>query len=224
MHFNPPFDAFPDRVGRFIVAEGIDGAGKTDLIQSLATTLTADGYSVVTTAEPYETEAGQKIRAAYEAGQVVDPREELRLFAQDRRQHVHSVILPALYAGQVVLCDRYAISGVYQVAKGVNFGKLMQYNTDFPKPDITLLLDLDAETAMSRLTQRGKLTTVENLDNLRRVRALYIKHLMFHGSRVSKIDARQTPRMVYNDALLAVRHIIKGMANRLDTRPAMSAV
>ena len=122
--------------GTFIVFEGIDGTGKSTQIKLLANTLVKLGHKVVLTREPTEGVYGQKIRALYQNRSAVSASEELELFIKDRREHIESVIKPALEAGNVVLCDRYFLStAAYQGGAGCDPETIFARHRFAPEPD-----------------------------------------------------------------------------------------
>jgi dTMP kinase len=144
--------------GRLIAFEGLDGSGKSTQISRLAQSLRQAGHDPVVTAEPTGGEFGRLIRAmASGRAPRVAPEEELRWFVEDRREHVASCIEPALATGRPVLTDRYFLSTVaYQGAAGLDPARILaESEAEFPIPDLVLLLDLDAETALERVRARG---------------------------------------------------------------------
>ena len=145
------------KLGKLITFEGIDGCGKSTQMRLLEQYLTERGLDVVTTREPGGTELGKKIRSALLDGGEgsVEPLAELLLYAADRAQHVRRVIMPALAEGKMVLSDRfYDATTVYQgYARGFDLTLVNQLNelaTGGLKPALTLLFDLDVETARPR--------------------------------------------------------------------------
>ena len=96
----------------FITLEGPEGAGKTTQLRPLADFLRGCGYVVVTTREPGGTAIGDQIRHVLHdtTNVAMSPTAEVLLYAASRAQLVAEVIQPALAAGRVVLCDRYADS------------------------------------------------------------------------------------------------------------------
>lgn len=148
---------------RFISFEGGEGCGKSTQIALLKASLEAEGRSVVQTREPGGTDIGESIRSLLQhdlSGEGMTPETELLLFAAARAQHVREVIAPAIAAGQIVLCDRFMDSTtVYQgVARSVDAEQVKAIN-DFAvaatQPDLTFLIDLPAETGLTRIRQRG---------------------------------------------------------------------
>ena len=92
-----------------IVFEGIDGTGKSTQVQLLAKALEGRGHTVVTSHEPTNGPIGKKLRESMIHGRL-SPIEELGLFHDDRRDHVQSLIAPALSRGEDVILDRYSFS------------------------------------------------------------------------------------------------------------------
>ncbi len=158
-----------DLGGRFISFEGPEGSGKSTQIRRLAERLEAEGVSVISTREPGGTATGELVRDILQhdaAGEPLDERAELLLFAACRAQLVRQVILPALERGDWVLCDRFVDSTLaYQgYARGMELATLERIN-DFAihgrLPDLTILLDLDVERGFQRVEKRCAATTEE---------------------------------------------------------------
>jgi dTMP kinase len=165
--------------GLFIVFEGIDGTGKTSLIKMLKTSLEREAYSVVVLKEPTnETESGRKIRESYVTGRVPFE-EELQWFIDDREWNVNANILPALKDESIILQDRYFFSTAsYQgVRKNDDWASIIAINrTMFPEPDLTIIIDVEPEIALKRITKdRAKENSFEALENLRKVRNLFLE-------------------------------------------------
>ena len=150
-------------MGHFITFEGPEGGGKSTHIRRLAERLRASGQDVVVTREPGGTPLGEAIRGLLQhdaAGESPVPRAETLLFCASRAQLVQAVIRPALARGAWVLADRFADSTfAYQGAgRGFLLADLQAANafaTGGLVPDLTLLLDLDADEARRRLAGRG---------------------------------------------------------------------
>ena len=145
----------------FVTLEGVEGSGKSTLVKLLKEKIDAAGIPFLLTREPGGCALGQQIRPLLlNTSQVLEPRAELFLFLADRAQHVRDVILPALNAGKLVLCDRYADSTIaYQgYGRGMNVGMLQALN-DFSTgglwPDLTLLLDIAPEKGLARARGRN---------------------------------------------------------------------
>lgn len=155
--------------GLFITLEGIEGSGKTTQIKKLRNFLQSAERTVISTREPGGTPVADKIREVLLSAhsEKVNDKAELLLYLASRAQHVHSIIKPALYQGIIVLCDRFSDATIaYQgYGRGLDIDflqKLNRYGTDGLEPDLTILLDLSAETGLSRIrTDRER-----NLDRL----------------------------------------------------------
>jgi dTMP kinase len=143
--------------GQLIALEGLDGCGKSTQLERLAARLRAAGCDVVTTREPTGFPSGQRIREMARSGVPLAAEEELRWFVEDRRVHVAEVIAPALSAGQVVLTDRYYLSTVaYQGARGLDYEQILaDSESEFPIPDLVVLLEIDPQIGLDRVHARG---------------------------------------------------------------------
>ena len=149
--------------GRFITLEGLDGCGKSTQLALLAEYLRGRGLETTATEEPGGTAAGRQIRELVlkaSAEPLTAPAELALMFAA-RAQHIEQVILPALRSGAVVLCDRFTDSTVaYQgYGRGISLEvirALEQALCQGLRPDLTLLLDVDPETAARRTGGRNQ--------------------------------------------------------------------
>lgn len=143
--------------GTLIVFEGLDGSGKSTQLGRLADRLRTAGHEVVETAEPYMGGGwGPRIREMARSGRPLAPPEELRWFLEQRREHVRDVLAPALAAGHVVLSDRYFLStAAYQGARGLDRAEILRASeSEFPVPDLVLLLEVGAEEGLGRIAGR----------------------------------------------------------------------
>jgi len=160
--------------GALVAIEGIDGAGKTTQSLRLAEALTAGGYVVVRTHEPTDGPWGRRIRASGETGRL-SPEEEFHAFLEDRREHVRDLIAPSLDAGKIVLVDRYYFSSMaYQGARGLDPEEIRRQNERVaPRPDLLVILEIDAAEGVSRVNSRGRGNLFEREDDLRRSAAIF---------------------------------------------------
>lgn len=149
--------------GRFLTFEGMDGCGKTTQLRLLAQFLREISREVVETVEPGGTEIGRQIRRILldPANGAIQPRAELLLYFASRAQNVDEVIRPALEAGSVVLCDRFTDSTlVYQgCGRGLDSGVVLDLDRiacQGLRPHVTVLIDLDLETSLSRAKRRNE--------------------------------------------------------------------
>jgi dTMP kinase len=146
---------------RFVTFEGSEGCGKSTQIRLAAVWLGKRGIPVLTTAEPGGTPLGRKIRDILlnRGPCAIGAEAELLLFAAARAQHVRETLLPALEAGQWVLCDRFADATLaYQgFGRGLDAGFVQALNAFSAlslSPDMTLLFDLPVETGLARAEKR----------------------------------------------------------------------
>jgi dTMP kinase len=195
----------------FITFEGIDGVGKSTQLNLLQSWLEERGREVVRTLEPGGTELGQEIRhlLLHRKGDVA-PRSEALLYAADRAHHVATKIRPALAEGKVVLSDRYFDSSVaYQgAARELDVDEVRNISlwaVDNLLPDLTVLLDLDAEAAMIRRS-----TTGTEPDRLEREKVDF-----FVRARAQYLALAVEPRFLVIDATKTVAEIQELIRARL---------
>lgn len=175
-----------DTRGFLISFEGSEGSGKSTQISRIAERFEAAGYDIVVTREPGGTPIGEEIRHilmhAVESDAMM-PETELLLFAASRAQLVREVILPAVNAGKIVLCDRFMDSTtVYQgVARNIQSEPVHLINTfavGNMVPDVTVVIDLDAETGLQRVRHRANdmpdRMEKENIEFYQKVRNGYL--------------------------------------------------
>lgn len=149
-------------LGKLITFEGMDGSGKTTQLRLLASAMRGAGRQVVETVEPGGTDIGQQIRRILldPANSAIHARTELLLYFASRAQNVAQVIRPALEAGSIVLCDRFTDSTlVYQgCGRGLDASTVLQLDAiacQGLRPDVTILIDIDLETSLSRAKKRN---------------------------------------------------------------------
>ncbi|WP_170364446.1 dTMP kinase [Ruegeria arenilitoris] len=155
--------------GLFLTFEGIDGSGKSTQARRLAESLEAAGHDVVLTREPGGSPGAEEIRRLVLEG---DPdrwsaETEILLFTAARRDHLERTIEPALNAGKIVICDRFADST--RVYQGLSRGDLRALVDQLHglmigrEPDLTLLIDMDPEIGLSRA--KGRQGTEERFED-----------------------------------------------------------
>ncbi len=186
--------------GLFITLEGAEGAGKTTQAGLLADWLAGLGLDVLLTREPGAGSIGGQIRAVLLAPEnaALAPMTEAMLLAADRAQHVAETLAPALAAGKVVLCDRFADSFfAYQgYGRGLPLDRLRALNeaaTGGLWPDITLLLELPPDEGLKRAAARGAADRMERErpEFHQRLAAGYAALAQAEPQRIRRIDAGQ---------------------------------
>ncbi|MBW1813746.1 MAG: dTMP kinase [Deltaproteobacteria bacterium] len=204
----------------FITLEGIEGSGKTTQIRHIAEYIKSKGQDCVITREPGGTGIGKKIRTILldSNSKGLDPSAELLLYVADRVQHVNEVIRPALSLGKIVLCDRYFDATVaYQgFARGIDMDLITMLHkriVENLRPDITILLDLPAETGLKRAWEQinnGARTSAETrfeeekITFHENVRAGYLELARMDPERFRIIDAAGNEKTVKEDILEAL--------------------
>ncbi len=166
--------------GILIAVEGIDGSGKSTLIRNLSGMIEKENISVVQTREPGGSWVGKHVRPLLQnQPQPLTPIAEYLLFAADRAQHMEDIIKPALAEGKIVLCDRMGDSSVAYQGYGRKLGpeiirQINTWATQHKKPDVTIYVDLDLDTALSRIhANRNEITVFEKRDFLQKVLNAY---------------------------------------------------
>jgi dTMP kinase len=182
--------------GRFITFEGIDGAGKTTHIESVADTLRQRGHALLLTREPGGTPLAERLRELF-LHEPMDALTEALLVFAGRRDHLHTRIEPALAAGTTVLCDRFTDATFAYQGAGRGFdldvlATLERWVQHGRQPDLTLWFDLPPEVAARRRAAgRDQADRLEREEQafFERVRAGYAARHAASGGRVVRIDA-----------------------------------
>jgi len=210
--------------GKFITFEGIEGCGKSTQIKLLWERLAGNGLDTLLTREPGGTRIGERIRAVLldASHQGMTPVTELLLYAAARHQHVEEVIEPALKAGKVVLCDRYAdATTAYQgAARRVDpelIKAVHKIATGGLTPHLTILLDLPAKEGLRRAIERNTREGTEpghdrfereGLAFHERVRQGYLSIARAEPERVIVIDAMGTKEELHEKIYaLVTKHL-----------------
>ncbi|MGD2117876.1 MAG: dTMP kinase [Chromatiales bacterium] len=184
--------------GKFITVEGGEGAGKSSNLEFIRSLLQQAGHEVLYTREPGGTELGEALRnllLGHKHTGMSDDAELLLMFAA-RAEHLQQKILPALKAGQWVLCDRftdatYAYQGGGRGIDPQRIAELESWVQGDMRPDLTLLLDLPVETGLARANQRSEPDRfeVEKTQFFEKVRRAYLAIAAAQPQRVRIINA-----------------------------------
>ena len=207
--------------GKFIVIEGLDGSGKSSQVDLVVDFLRQMGKEVVVTKEPtVDSESGRKIKQVLRKEIIMgDPLELQGLYVQDRKEHLENKVLPALQRGAYVVSSRYYFSTfAYGGADGVDVSHLIDLNKQFLQPDITIIVDVSAESCIQRIEGRGETKEhFEELEKLKRVGEWYRKFpAMFSteggsasgGENIFIVNGEQSVQMVFEK--------IKTIINRME--------
>jgi dTMP kinase len=205
--------------GAFISFEGIDGSGKSTQARRLRDHLQGQGYDVVLTREPGGSPGAEDIRALVLQG---DPERwsaetELLLFTAARRDHMERLITPALRAGKIVICDRFADSTrLYQGLSRGDLRETVDVLHDLMigrEPDLTVLIDMDPETGLARA--KGRQGVEDRFEDMgaqmqARMRSGFLELADRHADRFRVIDGNRDEAAVGVDVQRAVAAFLEG--------------
>ncbi len=166
--------------GVFVCFEGGEGAGKSTQCELLAAWLKGQGYDVLLTFEPGDTEVGREIRRIVlspETGEL-SHRTETLLYAADKAEHVDTVVLPALGRGAVVITDRYvdtalAYQGAGRALDQAEVERVNRWATGDLRPHLTVVLDVAPEQGLGRFEERDRIEG-ESVEFHRRARQAFL--------------------------------------------------
>lgn len=193
-------------LNRFFVFEGVEGSGKSTLIDSVLNSFSKSSQ-VIKTREPGGTNLGTKIREVLlhssKNETPISPISELLLFYADRAQHINEVIKPAINQNKIVLCDRYVYSTIaYQVyARGIDRQIINSLNNLVVKdtiPSGVILLDIDPEISMLRVKSRGEADRFEKekISFHQKIRQGYLELAQELPNLFLVLDANQSPNIL----------------------------
>ena len=191
---------------KFIVFEGIDGAGKTTQAKLLAEKIKEMGRSAELTAEPTTLESGKALRRVLSGEEKKSNCEIATMFTLDRIAHnVHPEIgINALIdKGVDVISDRYYYSSLAYQGSTTSYPWVKSLNLDCPeirRPDLCIFLDLTPEQSLERISRgRDKLEIFENLETLTRVRESFFSVFTDLDDNIAIIDAYRSPEEIAED-------------------------
>jgi dTMP kinase len=201
----------PQNPGRFVTFEGIDGAGKSSHIQTLASWLRERGHDVVLTREPGGTPLAERLREEI-LHTAMDPLTEALLIFGARRDHLVQLIEPALARGATVLCDRFTDASFAYQGAGRHFdlnilGQLEAWVQQGRQPDLTFWFDLPAAVAAQRRGAARAPDRFEIQDEafFDRVSAGYAARARADSSRFERIDSNHERQAVWSRVEAAVK-------------------
>ena len=210
--------------GMFIVVDGIDGSGKSEIVKMLHNYLFSNKkYRILTTREPTNGNYGKRIRQMLrkEKNPVVSSKKLMGLFIKDRKQHLKSTIEPFLKQRKskifvsrkfkefsrksgkdelnIVLCDRYYYSTIaFQGAQGLGIKGLIAKNKRFRKPDIAFVLDVEPSVALKRIEYRKK-EKFEQLEFMKKIRTNFLRLPKLLNDNIKIIDSSRPLKDVFNE-------------------------
>ena len=194
--------------GKYIVFEGIDGSGKDTQISLLEADLLRKGIPYFRTSEPTTyLPTGLLIKALLRGKYNFDPRTTVLLFLADSHEHTRTRVIPNLREGRWVVSSRSFISTLaYHTVLGIEreFLENILDRLDFILPDLVILLDIDAETALSRKGKESVKQIYEEVEFLENVRKVYLD-IAREFNVVQVIDGNRDPFEIHNEVWSLVK-------------------
>lgn len=204
--------------GLVIALEGQDGTGKSTVINAITGYFDEMGLDYINAREPGSTDIGEKIRdiLADKANKDMDYHTEALLFAASRSELYDKVIKPNVRKGTSVILDRFLLSSLaYQgIVRGLGVNEVMKINDFFLegfRPDLTILMDLDAKKSYERLKKLGELDRIESLgeDFQEKVHLAYLKLYEENHMKLIKLDGTKDRESLAQEALDEVKKLMK---------------
>ena len=208
--------------GKFIVIEGVDGAGKSTQAYLLSKYLAEQKLRVVPTREPGGTGIGERVRDVLldPHGEELSPHCELLLYMASRAQLVWEIVRPSLERGYIVVSERYIWSSLaYQGYAGglrtEDIEAIGQFATQGLEPDLTIVLDIDPEIAVRRekVTSGGGDVGYDRIEKKglefqKKVRQGFLDIARHHPDKIKVIEAAGNPRQVLEQMKKLVASVV----------------
>lgn len=203
---------FENLKGKTISFEGGEGTGKSTLIKNLVSYFEKNAVlDILATREPGGVNISEQIREIIvsKENKEICPETEALLFAASRAQFMNQVIKPALKEEKTILIDRFVDSSLaYQgVGRKLGVENIMSINkmaTSNWLPDLTIVLDIDPEVGLKRISDNNRTTNrldEEDLSFYNDIREAYLDFARMYPERIVVIDASKTPEEVLEDVL-----------------------
>lgn len=197
--------------GKFIVFEGIDGSGKGTQIKKLQNYFEQNGIKTLITCEhTRDLPIGKLIEETVNGGEKIDPLALQLCFTADRRDHYQKIISPAIKRGEYVISDRYYGSTVAYTEESEKQMMLELNEKVVPRADLTIFLDIDADTAIKRIDGgRSTKTIFERKEKLERCRKSYLwffeqirERIIINGDREAEIIHQEIVKSLKNKKII----------------------
>ncbi len=202
----------------FVVVDGIDGSGKSEIIKMLHNYLFSKNkrFRILTTREPTNGIYGNQIRKmlAEENDPASSSKKLMELFIKDRSEHLKNTIEPFLRNDDenemnIVLCDRYYYSTIaFQSAQGLGTKELLEKNQSFRKPDIAFILDVAPKLALERIEYRKK-EKFERLEFMKKIRQNFLNLPSLLKDNIKIMDSSKTLQEVFEDIKKEINKILE---------------
>ena len=193
-----------------IIIEGLDGAGTTTQAERLVQRLQSINYPAILTCEPSTGPIGTFLRQVLRQKTQLTAQTLSLLFSADRADHLARDILPHLDSGKLVVCDRYYHSTLAYQGLDVSYDWILQLGSCFRRPDLTIFLDTDPETAFARRKKAGRSDELFDALHLqKRIHASYHQVLKLLSPRevIRIVDGNLPPDQVANAVWHAVQEV-----------------
>ena len=203
--------------GLFITLEGIEGAGKSTVVDFIADFLSKEGHDVIKTREPGGTIIGEQIREILLKNEnyTLTYNTELLLVFSARAQHIQEVILPALSSGKIILCDRFTdASYAYQGGgRGIDASRinlLEKWVQGDLRPNLTLLFDLDVSIGMQRTKKRSDADRFEReeINFFEKIRNTYLERAKNEPQRFRIINSASSLESVKEQIITILKDFL----------------
>lgn len=193
--------------GKLIVIEGLDGSGLTTQATLLRNYFMSKNKTTLLTKEPTEGLIGGLIKACLRKEWKTTPLTLQTLFAADRNHHLETEIIPSLKQGKTVICDRYILSSLAFGVIDVPIKTLNQLNKDFPKPNMTFIIDTQPKICIERIKRsRPHVEIYEEEQKLQQIRRNFLT-LKNYFPETYMIDGNREPDKVFEDIQRVVAKI-----------------
>src|SRR5574344_422941 len=206
----------------FITFEGVEGCGKSTVIELIFSRLQKENYPIILTRAPGGVKIAEEIRNIIldKENTSLDDRTEALLFAASRRQHLVEKVWPALKENKIVLCDRFLDSSLAYQGGGDGLGvdevlKINLFATENTYPDYTILFDIDPRVGLARINKNNNREVnrldIKELEFYDTVRKTYLELAKKYKDRYIIIDASKDFNTVANNVLNIIKEKINGL-------------